>query len=127
MADYTRDHASAYADVLAAGAAITVTRSATDGESADGTMPEPAQTSIACVAYQKKSDPARFAELGLTLATSITLSVVPATYGLRVNSPEFVKSGDLLPWAGITYTVRDVGPAIAPDGLVIISDVVATV
>jgi hypothetical protein len=125
MADYSGDHASAYADVAAAGVAVSFSRFATGEEQPDGTFADGVQTTIAGVAIAKKSDPVRFAQLGLILAQAVTLFFVPTAATLHANTSEFVLPGDTVVWNSTTLTVRDVGPVIAPNGLVIAGTIVA--
>lgn len=123
---YAGEHASAYADVLAAGTSLAVSRSA-QTESSNGALGTPTRTSIAIAAFAKASDPVRLRELGLTLDKALTLFVCPETFPLQAYTDEFIKPLDTLPWNGVTFTVRAVGPLIQLDGNVIAGTIVASI
>jgi hypothetical protein len=117
---YALDHASAYADILAAGAAITFTKAVpgtmTPGS---GVFSGASSSAVAGVAIRDKGDPKRYEALKLTQTEAVTLLFAPSTYG---QMPELNAVGV---FAGVTYRVRDVEP-VAPDGNVIIASIVVT-
>ena len=123
---YAAEHASALADIIAAGASpVTFTRS-TSGTFDDATNAwiDAASSTIAGAAMQVRGDPERYAAKGLVLSTMPTFFFVPTLYGLRAYTPDFVMPGDTVVWNGVTLTVRDVDPNPAPDGIVIASRIV---
>jgi hypothetical protein len=126
---YAAEHASAYADVLAAGGGTTktFTRSSPGTEQADGTFAGGSDTSIICAAFAKRGNADRYAKLGLSHALALTLFVSPQLATLRAHTDEFVRAGDTLPWNGASFTVKDVGPLTALDGYVICGEIVLAV
>lgn len=113
---YAAEHASAYADVAAAGAAVTFTRR-TKSEAALTGVVTVTTTTVGGVAMQVQGDPRRYRELSLVVSTNPTLLFVPTTYG---QVPE---SGDTVVWGGLTLTVKDVN-ALKPDGTVVLAKVI---
>jgi hypothetical protein len=99
---YTTDHASAYADVKNAGAAVTFTL---------------ASTTVAGYAIRIKGDPKKYHALKLVESEAPTLLFVPTTYGERppLNA--------LTTFGGTEYAVTDEEP-LMPDGTAILSKVV---
>ena len=106
MTSYASDHASASADVRAAGAAVTFTRTSPGTEQLNGTFDGASATTIFGAAIAKRGDPARYAALGLTLAQAVTLLFVPVSSSLLAFSSAFVRPGDLVTWdlpGGLTH------------------------
>ena len=97
---YSEDHASALADVQAAGAAVTFTKGAT--------------TTCPGYAIGLQDDLRRYEELKLTETTRRTLLFVPTTYG---DEPA---SGSTCDWGGHRYVLRDLAP-FAPNGSMILA------
>lgn len=124
---YAGDHASAYADVAAAGTLCTFVREQQGAETVAGTVGALTRSTIPCAAFAQRSSPERFAELGLTLERAVTLFVAPAVYPLRAYTAEFIRPNDTVVWNGVPMTVRAVGPLIAVDGTVVAGAVVASV
>ena len=107
---YAPEHASALADLKAAGASpIIFTRA--DGHKVSG------------AAIEVRGDPVRYQLAELVLATMPTLLFAPDDYGLRAFTPSFVLPGDRTTWNGIGFVVRDINYT-APDGVVIVSSIV---
>lgn len=113
---YAPDHASALADIRAAGAAVTFTRTALGYDETTGGN-TPSASTVAGYAVRIPGDPTRYQRLGLVMSTHPTLLVGATTFG-SVPAP-----GDTVAWGGVTYTVRDVEP-LEPNGSAIISTVV---
>jgi hypothetical protein len=124
---YASQHATAYAGIRSAGAAVLVSRVQLGSEAANGTLGAAASSSVAVAALAKASDPVRFRELSLTFEKAVTLFVAPETFGLRAYTDEFIKPNDTLTWNGVTMTVRAVGPLIALDGIVVAGTIIASV
>lgn len=124
---YASDHAGAYRAIAQAGSSLTVSRSAQGTETVSGTLGTPQASSIAMVALAKRNDPQRLRDLGMTLANVVTLLVAPTDYPLRAHTDEFVLPNDTLTWNGVAFTVRAVGPIVAPDGNVIVATLIASV
>lgn len=107
---YASDHASALADLAAAGASpIVFTRD-------DG-------STIAGAAVEVAGDPVRYQLAELVLSTMPALLFAPYEYGLRAFTPSFVLPGDWTLWNDVVFVVRDVA-CTAPDGVVIVSNIV---
>ena len=121
---YAADRASAYADILAAGGALVISRTIRGAEASDGTFGADTDTSLNVAAMAKRNDPTRMRDLGLSHANAITLLTAPSTDGVAAMTSAWVMPGDTLPWNNETYTVRDV-QCVAPDGTVIVSTLVA--
>ena len=117
MTGYAPDHASALADVSAAGRAVTFTFISSTHAPATGTFSAPVTTSLRGYAARVQGDPKRYAALGLTVTTGLTLLFVPTGYG---GTPE---PGYSVTWSGRTFTVKECDP-VAPDGSVIVTRVI---
>jgi hypothetical protein len=96
---YTADHASALADVRAAGAAISFVLGA---------------TTVACYAIPLSGMPKRFMPSKLVETQGPSLFCVPVTYGER---PPINALGT---WGGTEYAVKDEQP-FDPDGTALFS------
>jgi hypothetical protein len=115
---YAADHASAKADVRAAGAPITFVRSMPGAEQPDGTFIGPASDAVLAYATEmEEGDAAEYARLGLTQSEAPTLFVVCDAYG---DAPVV---GARALWGGTTWTVKAV-QAYRPDGVPLTSTVV---
>lgn len=113
---YASEHASALADVSAAGAAVTFTRTTTTVNETTGVV-TPSTSAIAGAAIQVGGNPMLYEALGLILSDAPTLFVTPTTYG------DLPLPGDTVTWNGIAYTVKNVRP-VAPDGVAMAARVV---
>jgi len=126
VSSYASDHAGAYADLAAAGATVTFSRSSLGQEGIDGTFTGASSSTIEAVAIGKAGNPTTYRELGLTLAQGVTLLVAPADGTLGAYTSAFVLPGDRFTWNGKTFTVREVGPVVAPNGTVIVATVIGS-
>jgi len=125
---YAAEHASALADLRAAGMPVTFSRRVPGVHApATDTWTGPTATTITGAGIQKKGDPQRYLALGLVRASAVTLFAAPTDYGLRAYTSDFVVPGDTIEHNGVTLTVRDVDPNPAPDGIVIAATIVASV
>ncbi len=116
---YLAEHASALADVAAAGAAVTFTRVSETYDSTTDGVTNATNTSIAAYAIEVRGKPDVYRALSLIESTSPTLFAVPVTYGDRPSV------GDTVTWGGDVLTVKDVDP-LAIDGTVILARCVCT-
>ncbi len=120
---YALDHASALADVRAAGAAVTFT-SETPGthDAATGTVATPTTTTVAGYAIQVKpktdADNRAYSGAGLNPSDAPMLLFAASTYG------QVPALGSSCTWNGVRYVVRAFGDSVAPDGVAILSRVV---
>ena len=114
MSDYTADHASALADVAAAGTAVTFTLTGPGTyDPTTGLYTTPTSTTSSGYAIGAsgglKEDRLQYEALGLTQSEGRTLFYVPSTYG---DSPSL---GATVTWAGAVRTVKS-ATALAPNG-----------
>lgn len=109
---YASDHASALADVRAAGAPVTFVLEQPGTEQADGTFSTPTQRVVTGYALENGGDPKEYERLGLTEHEAPRLFFVAETYG---EEPD---PGMTCVWAGRRHTVRSAKP-FRPDGLAI--------
>ncbi len=115
---YAPEHASALADVTAAGSAVTFTwRTPGVHDPATDTFTTAATVTVAGYALRVRGDPDRYRALSLVEAQAPTLLFTPTTYGA------LPALGASVTWGGTVYTVRDVAP-LAPDGTAILARVV---
>jgi hypothetical protein len=121
---YAVEHASAYADILAAGTAVTFTKVTLGRDPLTGASTKTTATvSGAAISVRgaKRAAMGRlFAELNLTERTAVALLFAPATYG------ELPQLDATTTWAGKKVTVKWVDP-LDPDGTPIISRVICEV
>jgi hypothetical protein len=120
MTIYAAEHASALADVRAAGAAVTFTetRPGTKDEATE-TYSAPTIVTVAGYAMQVAGDPRRYAELRLVQSEAPALFFVPATIGTLPAALSTVV------WNGLTYSVRDIAP-FGPDGPAIFATIIVS-
>ena len=123
MATYIAEHASAYIDVATASGnrVIVFTRVRVATESVPDAAPD---VLIAGVGIGTRADPQRYRDLRLSLAQAMTLFFVPAIGTLRALTEDFVQPNDTTIINDVLLTVRDVGPLIALDGLVVAGTIV---
>ncbi len=116
---YATEHAGALADVQAAGAFLTFTRTTLGAESSTGKFASAPATGM-MLAYGTESggDPKEYEALGLTPLESPRLFVVCVTYGDIPQLGSRVAFGP-----GALYTVKSVKP-YRPDGVAIFSYVI---
>jgi hypothetical protein len=117
-ASYATDHAGAYADILAAGAAVSfsaITAGTYDG--ATDTWSTPSTTTVGGVAMRVRGNSLTYQALELVQSEAPTLLFAPSTYGA---TPAL---GMTVEWDGVVYTVRSVEP-VAPSGDTVIARVV---
>ena len=115
---YAPDHASALADVAAAGASVTFT-SVTPGtydESTD-TWSGGSSSTVTGSAVRVRGNPREDEALELIQSEAPSLLFTPTTYG---QLPALNAS---VTWNSIVYTVRSVEP-VAPDGTAILARVI---
>lgn len=115
---YATDHASALADISAAGAAVTFTRAKSTiyvAETDANYAVTP--TSIPGFAVRVRGNPLKYQALSLIQSEAPALLFAPSTLG-GLPLP-----GDTVTWGGEVYTVRDVDPE-SPDGVAIIATVI---
>ncbi len=112
---YSADHAGAYADVKAAGAAVTFSV-VTQTYNATTDAMTGVTTTVAGYAMQVRGNPREFEALGVVERQPIVLLFAPTTYG------DVPTLGSTVTWGGASYTVKDTMP-IAPDGTAILSRV----
>lgn len=105
---YTIEHAQAYADILAAGAAVTLVRRAA-AHTASTDAAEITRSSIAGAAMKVRGNPKQYAPLGVTEHDSPTLLWAAATYG---NAAQL---NDELTWGGEPLRVVSIDET-NPDG-----------
>lgn len=117
---YSVEHASALADIRAAGTDVTftLTTPGTHSEST-GTFSTPTTADVTGSALEVAGDPRQYAELGLTSHQSATLLFAPDTYG---DTPSL--NAQVL-WGSDLYTVKAVKP-LRPDGTAILARVVVS-
>jgi hypothetical protein len=109
---YVSDHASALADVQAAGAAVVFTLDTPGDEQTDGTFATPATQTVSGYAIEDGGDPKEYERLGLTVHEAPRLFFVATTYGQEPTP------GMTCTWAGRKYTARSAKP-FRPDGVAI--------
>ncbi len=114
---YAVDHASALADVAAAGVAVTFTLTTPGAEASDGASTSVTVSSVSGYATDAKGSPLEYQRLGLTPGEAPALFVVASTYG------EVPALGAAVTWGGVAYTVRSVLP-YRPDGTALFSTVI---
>lgn len=107
---YAADHASALADVRAAGAAVVFTLETPGVEQPDGTFASPTTTTVSGYAIENGGDPNEYERLKLTTHEAPRLFFVATTYG------EEPVPGMACTWAGKRHTVRSAKP-FRPDGV----------
>lgn len=118
---YATDHASALADVTAAGAAVTFTDKSPGAYASTGTWTGPATTtSVAGAAIEVEGDPKEYEALSLVQRNPATLFFTPTTYGSLPSLDMAVT------WGGVSRLVKRVRP-LAPDGTAIAAYVVVAV
>jgi hypothetical protein len=108
---YATEHASAYADVLAAGAAVTITATTQAYNAATGRS-TPSTSTLAGAAMAVESERRWLDGLiaaGLVQSSALVLMFVAATFG------DLPSLGATLAWGGQTVTIRRVKP-FDPDG-----------
>lgn len=119
---YATEHASALADVRAAGRSVTFTVTTRTQDRTTGLV-TPVDSTVTGAALRVKSDPKKLSALSvqhnLSMESAITLLFVPDTYGGGVDP------GASVEWMSKTYIVRDVDP-LAPDGSNIFQRVVVS-
>lgn len=115
---YASEHASAKADVGAAGASVTWTRTTNTYTDPTDTI-VPATTTITGSAIRSRGNPLKYSALGLVQSEAPTLFFTPTTYG------ECPLPGDTVTWNSVLYTARDVEP-IAPSGAAIAARVIVS-
>lgn len=121
MSSYTTEHASALADVGAAGASVTFTSASAGTYSPTaGTWSSAATSTVTGQAVRVKGDPKVYAGLELVESDAPTLLVVPTTYG------QVPALGSKVTWNSTVYTVKHV-QVVAPNGSAILSRVVVAV
>lgn len=103
MSNYAEDHASAYADVLEAGSAVTWSKT-TSGtyDSATDTYSTPVTTTCPGVMIEVDGDDAEYQALELIASSPVTGFFIPTTYG---DLPTFDMTGT---WGGVTKNVKRV-------------------
>ena len=120
---YATEHASALADLRAAGAAVTFTR-VTPGahDASTGLVGAPTTTTVGGYAIQVKpksdADNRAYEGAGLSPSEAPMLLFAASTYG------DVPALGASCTWNSVRHVVRAFGDAVAPDGVTILSRVV---
>lgn len=110
---YETEHASALADVRAAGVDVVFTKTVKGAyDASTNTFGPDTVTTVTGAAVRTKGDPKKYAALNLIESEAPTLLFVADTYG---DTPPLESAVD---FGGNTYRVRDVDP-LAPDGTAI--------
>lgn len=118
MADYSEDHASAVEAIREAGApAVFVSVTGGTYDPVTDQLSGETESRVPGDAVEVRGDPERYAALGLTPQSSVTLKFAPTVYG---GTPT---PGSSVTWGGALYTVRACEP-LAPDGRTILATVV---
>ena len=115
---YAPDHASALADLRAAGTAVTFTRTTNAYDEATGLL-TPTTATVTGYAIRDMGRPDRYERLGLVPGTNPTLQVTTTTYGAAILL------GDTVTWGGTVLTVKDVEPVDLDGNGAVIASVVA--
>jgi hypothetical protein len=118
MSAYAEMHSVARAQIADAGLPVTFSKVTNEHDAATDTL-TPTTLTVAGHAAQVRSDPKRYAELGLLMTQTITLLFAPTVFGRRPDPGYTVR------WAGQDWTVRDV-EVVAPDGNAIVCRVVVS-
>lgn len=117
MGAYATEHASALADIRAAGVDVTFTLSdSTYAPSTDATS-APTTSTVTGAAMRVKGDARMYESMKLVQSGLVTLLFAPDTYGER---PAL---GSIVEWEGADAVVVGVNP-LAPDGTDILARVV---
>lgn len=118
-ADYSADHARAYADVLASGdvAVFTLAGQGTYDPSTDAETGSTDDLVVSGVAIEKKGSLLTYQQLSLIAANARTLFFVGDNYG------DVPPLNGLVTWGGSQYAVKHVAP-IGPAGQAIAATVV---
>lgn len=124
---YAAEHATAYADVRAAGVVLAIARTAAGVEQPNGTFQSASPSRVMVAAFAKASAPDALRELGLVVERTVSLFVSPVAFPLRAYTAAFVMLNDTFVWNGVTMTVRAVGPLIALDGNVVACTIIGSV
>ena len=120
MSSYATEHASALADVGAAGASVTFTLASAGTYASTGTWSGAATSTVTGQAVRVKGDPKVYAALELVESEAPTLRFVPTTYG------QVPSLNSKVTWNSTVYTVKHV-QVVAPNGTAILSRVVVAV
>lgn len=114
---FAAEHASARADIGAAGQTVTFTKASATHDPATATFSGSSSATVTGAAMRVRGNPATFTPGRLVQADEVMLLFAPDTYG---NRPEL---GSTVSWEGHTREVVAVNP-LAPDGTDILSRVV---
>jgi hypothetical protein len=110
---YAQEHASAYADILAAGAAVSITSTTTSLSETSGRS-TPSIAVMAGAAMETDEERKWLQDLGLVQTAALILFFVAATFG------DIPALGAEINWGGKALKIRGVKP-FAPDGTAIFS------
>lgn len=127
--NYAIEHASALADLMAAGGARTFTRFTPGSgyDSATDTFAVPPVTlTIPGAGIVTTGDPEEYAANNLIVSTTPLVGFTPTAYPLKAFTDEFVLPGDTIQLNGEGFTVVKILKVVAPDGGVIYSKIAVT-
>lgn len=124
MSKYIAEHASALADVKAAGPLVTFTKTvAGEYDPITDTTSSPTIVTVSGFAIRRRarsqSDMKKYEALKLVESEAPYLFFVPNQYGT------LPPSGSTASWNGVNYTIRDIDP-LAVDGVAIAAYVVVS-
>jgi hypothetical protein len=132
---YAAEHASALADLKAAGVPMTFTRTTAGigyNEATDTYVTPPVTITIAGYGiltmggWQSTSGNIQNEPMTTVVETTPIAGFTPSTYPLKAFTAEFVLPNDTLEVNGDTFTVVKVMKVVAPDGNVIYSTISVT-
>jgi hypothetical protein len=110
VASYAAEHASALADIRAAGADVTFSVDLPGTyDAATGTYSGASTVTVTGAAVRVPGNPETYRRLSLTEGEAPTLLFAPNTYGSMPTLPMRVT------WDSVDYTVRDISPT-GPSG-----------
>jgi hypothetical protein len=117
---YADDHASALADVTAAGAPVSFDAKRSTVDPTTDTETNIVTVSVTGSAVEVKGDLLRYQALGLITADARTLFFTPDVYGA------VPALGASVSWGDVAYLVKSIFDPIAPDGIVLACNVVVS-
>lgn len=122
MTNFATDHASALADVAAAGQAVVFTRSSAGTyDPTTDTHSAPGATTIPGKGMFVTPDPQQYATEELILSVHPCLLFVPSAYPLKAWTSAFVLPGDVTTLNDVTFVVKKILKVVAPNGNAILA------
>ena len=120
MTQYAADAAGAYADLLAAGQAVTFTKQVPGTvDPATNRLSGASTVAVAGAAVRAKGNLLQYQALELVVTEAATLLFAPQTVG------QLPPLGASVAFGGVTYVVRYIDP-VAPDGTALLSRIVVS-